>query len=219
MGLMGALRMFSGRKGKQRAVGTAAIVIAGGALLFATEVPNALMMSVSGGSKALAELVARSPGARIGGSALKAKAPRLAVAKPEAGPAAGPGTGAPDTPIASVLGGATGPAVPGTGAFPADFGPVTLPGDSLPGSAIPGEPGGGFGGNPILPPGGGGGIIIPGNPGGGVGNPGGPDEPGGPNPPPPVIPGVPEPSTWLMLIAGFGFIGHAMRGRRRVALG
>ena len=25
---------------------------------------------------------------------------------------------------------------------------------------------------------------------------------------------VPEPSTWMMLIAGFGFIGAALRGRR-----
>nr|WP_277754200.1 PEPxxWA-CTERM sorting domain-containing protein [Porphyrobacter sp. GA68] len=30
------------------------------------------------------------------------------------------------------------------------------------------------------------------------------------------IPAVPEPSTWAMLVAGFGAIGAAMRGRRRL---
>jgi PEP-CTERM motif len=29
-----------------------------------------------------------------------------------------------------------------------------------------------------------------------------------------TLPAVPEPSTWMMLIAGFGFIGAALRGRR-----
>lgn len=36
-----------------------------------------------------------------------------------------------------------------------------------------------------------------------------------PDPTPPGIPGVPEPSTWAMLIAGFGLIGGAMRRSRR----
>lgn len=32
--------------------------------------------------------------------------------------------------------------------------------------------------------------------------------------PPPAVGGVPEPSTWAMLIVGFGFVGSAMRNRR-----
>jgi hypothetical protein len=36
-------------------------------------------------------------------------------------------------------------------------------------------------------------------------------------PPPPVQPGVPEPSTWLMLLAGFGLVGAIARRRLDVA--
>lgn len=32
----------------------------------------------------------------------------------------------------------------------------------------------------------------------------------------PVMPGVPEPATWAMLIAGFGLVGAAMRRRQAV---
>ena len=31
-----------------------------------------------------------------------------------------------------------------------------------------------------------------------------------------VIPGVPEPATWAMLIAGFGLVGAAARRRRPI---
>ena len=31
---------------------------------------------------------------------------------------------------------------------------------------------------------------------------------------PPDVPGVPAPDTWVMLVAGFGFIGLACRRRR-----
>lgn len=34
----------------------------------------------------------------------------------------------------------------------------------------------------------------------------------------PPMPGVPEPSTWAMLISGFGLVGAALRGRRRAAV-
>ena len=78
------------------------------------------------------------------------------------------------------------PTVPPTGGF-------VPPGGSVPpGGGIP--PGGGF------PPGGGG---IP--PGGG-----GPPPP--PPPPPPAL--VPEPSSWALMIFGFGFVGRALRRRR-----
>jgi hypothetical protein len=36
--------------------------------------------------------------------------------------------------------------------------------------------------------------------------------------PPPVQPGVPEPSTWLMMIAGFGLVGAMARRRKSVAV-
>lgn len=56
---------------------------------------------------------------------------------------------------------------------------------------------------PALPPAG----ITPGSDMPGVG--------GGGRPPlsPPTIPGVPEPSGWLMLLSGFGMIGLAVRRR------
>lgn len=90
----------------------------------------------------------------------------------------------------------------------ADLGPEDVSAVPVEGAAASGGPGGGGGGGaPIL--GGGGGVPILG---------------GGPGPvatAPPVLSGVtpvspiPEPSTWLMLIAGLGTIGGAMRSRRR----
>ncbi len=52
---------------------------------------------------------------------------------------------------------------------------------------------------------------VPGGPGGVVPNPGNPGNPGeNPNPPgPPSV--VPEPSTWVQLIVGFGLVGGATR--------
>ena len=35
---------------------------------------------------------------------------------------------------------------------------------------------------------------------------------------PPVLPGIPEPSTWAMLIAGFGLVGAVARRRRSAAV-
>lgn len=74
------------------------------------------------------------------------------------------------------------------------------------------------------PPGGGGGggvLPLPGTPGGGT--PGTPGNPGPPTPPvvdpgtgtPPT--GVPEPSSWALMILGFGAIATALRRRVRVA--
>lgn len=66
----------------------------------------------------------------------------------------------------------------------------------LPIPALPGAPGGA-----IPPPGGGGG--------------GGPTPPAPPAPPaPPIVSAVPEPSTWIMMIAGIGLIGVQLRRRR-----
>jgi hypothetical protein len=68
----------------------------------------------------------------------------------------------------------------------------TLFGQQLPGMG--GTAGGG---------GGGGGF----NPGGGGSRPG--INPG----PVPLAPGIPQPDTWVMLVAGFGFMGLALRRR------
>ena len=64
----------------------------------------------------------------------------------------------------------------------------------------------GPGGVLIVPPGDVGGGVPPGDGGGGVTTP--------PTPTPPVA-AVPEPSTWAMMLAGFGFIGFALRRRPR----
>ena len=71
-------------------------------------------------------------------------------------------------------------------------------------------------GRPIPGGGGGGGGM----PGGGFGGGGG----GGPGPgnqpaPFPLAPGIPQPDTWVMLVAGFGFMGLALRRRPLAARG
>lgn len=68
-----------------------------------------------------------------------------------------------------------------------------LPIPAPPGTGLPGSSGG------ILPPptgGGGGGTVPP-----------------GPPPPPPIVTPVPEPATWLMMIAGVALIGLQLRRR------
>ena len=170
-------------------------------------------------SVTLAQLLARSPGVRVGGIALKAKKRRRTSAFAESAPArSAVPAGEKLPPVASVLSaGPVGEVVPGTpSAFPADFfPPLASAGGGAPGSsgAIPPT---------IFPPGpfpGGGGplIVIPpggGSPGGGGGIPGGGGNPDLPAPPPPV----PEPATWLMMILGFGMVGSRLRhSTRRVA--
>ncbi len=234
---MTARRKPAGRINGKRKLAGATLAIATATLLLATEIPAGL--TAGGGSAALAELAARSPGTRIGGVALKAKAPRSALA-PLASEAT-PGADAPATAVASVLGTSVGPegAVPnsgplGAGGFPSDFLAPGVPG-ALGAPGAPGVANGSTGSGPTPPPGFGGGvpsfggggapIFVPGGPGGTV--PGTPDNgetPGGGTLTPPVIlppsgaGAVPEPSTWLLLIAGFGAIGSAMRRNRRVKL-
>ena len=226
----------AGRKlGKRKLIG-GTLVIATGTLLLATELPKGLSSAV-GGSTALAELAARSPGVRVGGVALKAKAPRLAsvsVAPASGGPSSG-------SPIASVLGSAgpegaipaTGPV--GPGGFPSEFLLPAVPGVVGAGGPSASGPSADFGtvafpsvgGLPIFAPGLGGGSG--GGGGGGVPGtgtqPGTGETPGGgtlvpPTTPPPLpgVGGVPEPCTWLVLIVGFGVVGGAMRRRGRVRL-
>ena len=81
-----------------------------------------------------------------------------------------------------------------------------MPG-ALTGLGVPPVVVGGGGGGPV---GGGGGGCC----GGGVGGGGGIT----PTEVPPEVPAVPEPSTWAMLLIGFGAIGTALRRRRRVGL-
>jgi hypothetical protein len=203
---------------KRAIVGTG-LALSLGAILLATELPTGFF-PIDGGSAALAELAARSPGNRVGGIALKAKSPRAALA-PISADDSPRGAPVPEGPLASVLAapatpeavvpGAASPseflppsapvvaAGPGAGVVP-DFGSVPLP---SPGGLALLPPGGGGGG------GGGGGILTP------------PTETipvPGPTGTVPVVPGIPEPSTWLMLIAGFGCVGSAMRRRRRAFL-
>lgn len=231
-------------RNKRAKLATAATVVAGAsALLLATEIPSGISL-FGGGSAALAELIARSPGVRMGGLALKAKAPR-AMVSPDSATAAISGVPAeeglaPRNAVASVLGSSAGPegpvdnAIPGNDSpFPSDFVAPSVPTVDAPAGvtgSTPGGPGstpfpfpGGIGGG-----GGGGGgplIITPGGPGGTI--PGGPTDntPGTPTeeppvvvpPTPPSVGGVPEPQAWALLIIGFGAIGFSMRQRRRAA--
>lgn len=219
-----------GRSIKKMVAVGATLAVAGASLLLLTEFPPGLA-SGAGASTALAELAARSPGARIGGIALKAKTRRasprsLARGAMPAGGAAPPALGAP---IASVM--SAGPAGPlgaapaGLGSFPGD---LILPATTVvPGSSavVAPAPGGGVG---FVPGPGGGGVIIGAPPGGG-GTPGATTPTPTPTPtvtPPVVVPtpnpttppvaAIPEPATWAMLIAGFGFVGGRLRRRRHV---
>ena len=64
-----------------------------------------------------------------------------------------------------------------------------------------------------------GGLLIPPIGGGGGGSPGSPTAPGiVAGPIVGVTPAVPEPSTWLMMLFGFGAIGSALRRRGAVAV-
>lgn len=87
--------------------------------------------------------------------------------------------------------------VPTAAGAPETQGATFNPGFGAPGAFIPGPGGtiggGGGGGGVITPPGGGGGVIIP---------------------PAPPTAGVPEPETWLQILAGFAIAGGAFRHYR-----
>lgn len=143
----------------------------------------------------------RSPGQRGAGALVQSK-PHMAAAPSER--VLSPVLERPGTPIPAnlddlpnkvmdvVAPGAV--PVPGTPGANIAAPPLPLP---LPG--VPGSSGG------VIPPGGGG--------GGGGGSSGGGITPPGP-PPPPVVTPVPEPATWVMMIAGVGLIGLQLRRRR-----
>lgn len=233
---MTARRKAAGRIMRNRNVAGIALAVTATALLLATELPQGLAKA-AGGSAALAELAARSPGMRVGGVALKAKTPRAALA-PIAAAAPGPGASVPGNAVASVLGTGVGPEGPiptsgpvGSPGFSHGFLTPGVPGILGPGSGPGSTPNTDFGGI-SSPPIGGGAIIAPGGgggggsgggtPGAGITPPGGGGAPGGgviaPPAPLPSAGAIPEPSIWLMLMAGFGAIGSAMRRSRRVRL-
>ena len=206
---MTAKPMSSGRKGRTRAIVAIMLAMSAGSLFLTTELPSGVPLGTRA-SAALAELAARSPGMRMGGVSLKAKIRRAAVlpvadlapgdaATPARESAVGPEGSVPTIgaigpgDLSGVFGApeipalASAPTVPASPSY--DFGTSNIP--PIGGVAIFGGPGGGTGGGP----GGGGGTILP--------------------PPPPVIPGIPEPGLWLMLMSGFGLIGASMRRERR----
>lgn len=200
---MGALHNIAGRISNRTKLTGGMTAGALAPLLVVTIIPAGLIPT--GGSAALAELLARSPGERTGGVALKAKQRRAAVA-PLAG---GPAEAAPANAFASVLGTSAGPegAVPAApaatpGGFPAEFlapeAPVEAlapPADTGVTPGIPPLPGSPFVPLPsLLPP-----LPTP--------------EATGTVP---VVEGVPEPTTWVLLIVGFGAVGQAARRRQRL---
>lgn len=224
---MTALRVKAGRNKKKVALVGATLTATIASLLVVTDFPRAFA-SDGGGSVALAELAARSPGMRVGGIALKSKTRRAAsVGRVARSPA--PAADTPTAPMASVLSaGPLGPdaAPAGLGSFPSDFVQPAAPGVAA-APVVGGVPGGGIpgiGAGPVIIGGGGGGT-----PGGGTGvvpTPT-PTPTASPTPVPTAsptptptepVPAVPEPGTWLTLILGFGMVGAGLRRRRRLLL-
>lgn len=156
---------------------------------------------IAAAAEALADpsklFAARSPGAREAGALYDTKPARERVAALPPGSVTGlpPATervltNVRDRPTPYVD-------LPPVGSLPfVDVPGVVTP--ALPGALPPALPGGGFPGGGLLPGGG---------TGGGGGGGGGGDIPG--------VPGIPEPTTWAMMILGFFGIGAAMRRRRR----
>lgn len=161
-------------------------------------------------SDAVTLLAERSPGIRLPG-AHSIKGAR--VRAPRAAP----------IPAADALEGVVNPKsfslsaedapIPAAAPLPADLLPeafTALPqaiaGSETASAGSSGAPG--FGGNGIVPIGGGGG-------GGGVPPFVSPNTPPTPPAPPPVPSPVPEPTAWAMLLAGAGLIGGMLRRRRR----
>jgi hypothetical protein len=162
------------------------------------------------GIKAVGDTVAsllesRSPGERAEGALASLKHRRTAlhqralpkVRRPPASPLAGIVGAAPIPPVLPPV--TPGPLYNVVGPPP----PVALSPPVGPGG---GSPGGGFPGI-LLPGGGGGGIVIP---------------PPAITPPvtpvvpvTPVTPGIPEPSTWAMMLLGFAMIGSAVARKAR----
>jgi hypothetical protein len=138
----------------------------------------------------------RSPGERTEGQLTKTKVHHQSLADRE------------EVPPAVQLAAALISPAPAALAVPVDVA-ASAPAQ-LPFLAPPSSPGAIF----MSPPGGSGGGGGGGNGGGGGGTPGGP-----PNSPPIIPPAVPEPSTWMTMLAGFAFIGWALRRQKAQIIG
>lgn len=180
---------------------TTGLIVAG--LCSATALGEATVRSqLSAMVQSASDLIAqRSPGIRtraiMGKGKMKGAPPtRLARALPRVRD-----TGGPEAPLP-----AAGPAaLPDAFAALADApAPAAVADAGAPGGAAVPGPGGWFLFAPIPGPGfgGGGGFPII------IGGPPGEEEPGPPVVPPPA---VPEPSTWAMMLFGFGALGYALR--------
>lgn len=182
--------------------------IASAPLALTTLSDNGIVLpGVNSAERLMAMLDARSPGEREKGALFQTKIRAAGVDKPRER-ALGktfPPKPSPAEQLAKVI-------VPAPPVVPVDVVPPIIP----PAVADVLSPGGLVSGVPLTfgaaIVGGGGGI------GGGGGGGGGGTPPGSETPPPPVTSAVPEPSSWLMMLFGFGAIGSAMRRRPRRAL-
>jgi hypothetical protein len=168
----------------------------------ANKVREAASAGVNGIKTVAAMLTDRSPGERPAGA--------LASLKPKRQPAlherALPKVRKPESPLMGIVGAPPAPPVEVLPTTPL-YAMITSP--PVPQTLIPGGPGGGVipPGNNVSPPGGGGGIVVPPQ------TPETPTVPGTPETPP--VPAVPEPSSWAMMLIGFGLIGWAIRRDKR----
>ena len=200
----------------RRAIAGSAAFVAAAISLGVASIPAAVV--AAGGSDALAELAARSPGQRMGGIALKGKGKAKARTARLSPAMTGKIPTPQDPPVAVVMG--SSPMIPAV--IPGVEQPLTPA--AVPGVFAAAAPDGGGSTVPIpgfIPPAAPPLFTTPGT------NPN-PDPTQTPNPEPTPnptpnptptptdpVPAVPEPSTWLMMIVGFGLVGRAMRVRRR----
>ena len=159
---------------------------------------------------ALAALAGRSPGTRTVGISGKGKGPARAYRYTRS-PAAQALEEAFSSPVGAsrVIPGRRPDAAPALVLPPAIFGTEAAPGITSALAPATGAIGGGPGGGAFFPPGG---FSVGGIGGGGGGGGGVPPVVVTPEiPVTPVLPAVPEPSTWLMLLLGMSMTGAALR--------
>lgn len=167
-----------------------AVAIASAALFMSGVTP----VSIPGTADLAALMKERSPGAREKGAlSKKARIAAPALAAKKALPVA-----------------AAAPPVAPTPAMVAPAPVGTLPAAAAAPAALVPAASGGF--VPLMLP-----LLLPGGDDDTtiITPPGGPVTPPVEEPPPP--PPIPEPSTWLMMISGFGLLGFALRRRRKAA--
>lgn len=193
-----------GKKSVQMALGGSVVAFSALAISFGGVTSSTIASALRDPLSILGD---RSPGARGGGSLAGGKLSAVKLANVDTGPVGAITPSGPTQRVLSgarpaqpVVAGASGPAPGFVGSVPTSIG---SPGGGFVGSA----PAGGVIPGPI-PGGGGGGVFFPPSGGGGGGG-------GGVVPQPPAIVPVPEPTTWAMMILGFGMIGAMLRRRAR----